>query len=141
MFPLHGAILFDPHFKFRDGASKGKLFIILGIAPSNDYIVARTTSNPQRKSWQYGCHNDEPDPSFCIPIGRNVFPLDTWICLDYLMDLDDYELKAKTKMGSIEQKGVLPGDILRDLLACAASAEDTTYQQEQTIRDILAELP
>lgn len=141
MFPLLGAIFFDPNFQFPDGGNKGKLFTILGLAPSDDYIVARTTSNGQRKSWNYGCHNDEPDPSFCIPIGRGVFPLDTWICLDYLMNLDVYELGAKVKSGSIQQKGNLPVEILRELLACTASADDTTIQQERVIRDTLAQLP
>ena len=141
MFPLLGAIFFDPNFKFPDGAIKGKYFAILGLAPSKDYIVARTTSKGQRKSWQYGCHNDEPDANFCIPIGRGVFPLDTWICLDYLMDMDVCELNAKLKAGSIGQTGTLPGNILKDLLACAACADDTTHRQEQVIRDILANLP
>lgn len=141
MSELLGVILFDPHFRFPDGGTKGKYFTILGKAPSDDYIVARTTSNGQRKSWQYGCHNDEPDPNFCIPIGQAIFPLDTWFCLDYLMNLDAYELKDKLKTGFIEQRGTLPHNIIKDLLNCAASAEDTTRQQETVMRDILANLP
>lgn len=141
MFPLLGAIFFDPQFRFPDGATKGKLFIILGLAPSDDYIVARTTSKGQRKSWQYGCHNDEPDPNFFIPVGAGLFHLDTWVCLDYLVELDVSDFKAKVKAGAIEQKGKLPPGILKDLLNCAAAAEDTTHRQERVIRNVMDVLP
>ncbi len=140
MAPQPGDIYYDPHFRFPDGAMKGKLFIILGLAPSDDYIVARTTSNPQRKSWHYGCHNDEPDPNFFIPIGRQVFHKDTWINLDYLVDLDARDFKAKIKARDIQHKDRLPVDILKDLMACAASADDTTQLQEKVIRDTLTTL-
>lgn len=141
MFPLLGAVFFDPHFRFPDGVTKGKLFIVLGLAPSNDYIVARTTSNAQRKSWHYGCHNDEPDPNFFIPVGRGLFNLDTWVCLDYLVDLDVIDFKDKVRAGDIEKKGQLPPDMLKELLTCAAAADDTTHRQEQVIRDTVANLP
>lgn len=136
-----GEILFDPNFVFPDGHTKGKLLIILARSPANDYIVARTTSNPQRKGFAYGCHNDEPDPNFSIPQTKGVFPKDTWVCLDYLYDFDDLKLEGKVATGAITHKGMLPSDILKDLMGCAAGADDTKVQQATAIRNALSMIP
>lgn len=136
-----GEILFDPTFVFADGQTKGKLLIILARSAANDYIVARTTSNPQRKSFTYGCHNDEPDPSFCIPQTKAVFPKDTWVCLDRLYTFDDFQLEAKVTTGAITSKGGLPIDMLEALMGCAAGADDTEVNQAKAIRDALSNLP
>lgn len=140
MFPLLGSIFFDPGFRFPDGQRGRKLFIELGRSPAADYITARTTSNPTHKSWKYGCHNDEPEPSFFIPASLKVFPEDTWVCLDYLADLDAKEFEAKVAAGDIRKMGVMPTNILKDLIECAAGAEDTTQMQARVLRDVLAEL-
>ena len=136
-----GEVLFDPSFVFPDGQTKGKLLIILARSLANDFIVARTTSNPQRKSFQYGCHNDEPDPNFSIPKTTGAFPKDTWVCLDYLFNFDDLELEAKVAAGAIAPKGMLPTNILKALMDCAACANDTTGQQATAIRDALSKIP
>lgn len=141
MSSLLGAIYYDPNFRFPDGETKAKLFIILAESPAGDYIVARTTSNPQRKSRTYGCHNDEPDPNFAIPVTASVFPKDTWISLDYLLDLDVTKFKTRVASKQIEEKGMLPAQMLKDLIDCAASADDTTGKQSRYLRDTLASLP
>lgn len=135
-----GEILFDPNFVFPDGQTKGKLLIILARSLANDYIVARTTSNPQRKSFVYGCHNDEPDPNFSIPQTTGAFPKDTWVCLDYLLNLDDLKLEASVTCGRITQKGPLHVNILKDVMRCAAGAEDIDGRQATAINDALAKL-
>jgi len=136
-----GEILFDPNFVFPDGHTKGKLLIILARSLANDYIVARTTSNPQRKSFAYGCHNDEPDPNFSIPQTTGAFPKDTWVCLDYLLNLDDFKLEAEVAAGRITPKGMLPPSILKDLMRCAAGAEDIDGRQATAINNALAKIP
>lgn len=136
-----GEILFDPDFVFLDGQTKGKLLIILARSKANDYIVARTTSNPQRKSFTYGCHNDEPDPNFSIPKTTGAFPKDTWVCLDYLYDFDNLKLEAKVAAGEITQKGMLPPGILKAVMGCAACADDTEGRQATAIRDALSKMP
>ncbi len=135
-----GEILFDPTFVFADGQTKGKLLIILARSLANDYIVARTTSNPQRKSFSYGCHNDEPDPNFCIPQTKLVFPKDTWVCLDRLYTFDDLLLEAKVAAGAITPKGVLPVDMQKALMDCAAGADDTEVNQAKAIRNALSNI-
>lgn len=141
MHPQIGGIFFDPGFRFPDGNRGEKLFIILGVSPSDDYVVARTTSNPTHKSWTYGCHSDEADPNFFIPSSARIFPKDTWVCLDYLSDFDVREFDRKVANGNIERKGNLPQAVLKDLMGCAASADDTTQAQVKVLRDTLAELP
>ena len=136
-----GEILFDPNFIFPDGRTKGKLLIILARSLADDYIVARTTSNPQRKSFNYGCHNDEPDPSFSIPKTTGAFPKDTWVCLDYLLNFDDLKLEAKVAASEITQKGVLQPDILKAVMGCAAGAYDIDGRQATAIRNALSKMP
>lgn len=135
-----GEILFDPNFVFPDGHTKGKLLIILARSQANDYIVARTTSNPQRKSFNYGCHNDEPDPNFSIPQTIGAFPKDTWVCLDYLLNMDDLKLEAEVTAGRISQKGLLRTEILKGVMDCAAGAEDIDGRQATAIRNALAKI-
>ena len=94
-FPLFGAVFYDPNFRFRDGEVSDKLFVILALSPAKDYVVARTTSSQDRKSWTYGCHNDDPYPNFFIPSAINIFPKDTWICLDYLAEFDQADFQKR----------------------------------------------
>lgn len=137
-FPLLGSIFHDPDFIFADGEHGNKLFAVLGLSPSQDYIVARTTSQPDRKSWVYGCHNDEPDANFFIPVNMGIFPKDTWICLDYLVDFDTKEFDKKVADIKIERKGTIPIEVLKALLSCAANADDTSIKQSKVLMDTLA---
>lgn len=86
-------IFHDPQFFFKDGEVGNKLFIVLALSIAKDYVVARTTSNPDRKSWTYGCHNSDPYPNFFIPDKAKIFPENTWVCLDYLIELDELDFK------------------------------------------------
>lgn len=137
-FSLLGAIFHDPDFVFADGEHGNKLFVVLAKSPALDYIVARTTSQPDRKSWVYGCHNDEPDANFFIPINLAIFPKDTWICLDYLIDFDTQEFDSKVNSSQIVRKGDLPIEVTKALLGCAANAEDTSGKQSKVLMDTLA---
>lgn len=137
-FPILGVIFHDPDFLFHDGEHGNKLFVVLGLSPSKDYIVARTTSQPDRKSWIYGCHNDEPDANFFVPITLGIFPKDTWICLDYLADFDTQEFDKKVISSKIVRKGILPLSVIKDLLSCAANADDTSGKQSKVLLDTLA---
>lgn len=136
-----GQILHDPCFEFNDGEVGNKLIIVLGrCCKADNYIVVRTTSKPDRKSWEYGCHNNEPDPNFFIPVTLGLFPLDTWVCLDYLTDLDVVEFNKGLTNKDRFEKGQLSINVLKNLLDCASRADDTTQYQSQILRDVLATL-
>lgn len=137
-FALLGAIFYDRRFPFLDGSHGGKLFTVLALSPAADYIVAKTTSKPDRKSWTYGCHNGDPYPNFFIPVTLKLFPLDTWICMDALYEFDQHEFQQRITTGALIEKGRLTKKVIKDLLDCAARADGTTRAQEKALRDELA---
>lgn len=138
-----GEFFFDPAFVFADGIVGEKLFIVLARSKADNFIVARTTSNPQRKSFQYGCHNDEPDPNFCIPkTASSPFNEHTWVNLDYLSEFDNHELTNRVeRLRNIQRLGSIPTDTLKAIMDCAARADDTLRYQSDAIRNMLATLP
>lgn len=137
-----GDIFFDPAFVFADGNVGEKLFIVLARSKADNFIVARTTSNPQRKSRDYGCHNDEPDPTFSIPIGANgPFDLHTWVNLDYLSEFDSYTLSSQVQKGFIKSIGSIPTSVLKGIMDCASRADDVLGYQASAIRDALSAMP
>lgn len=136
-----GDVFHDPNFRFPDGEVGNKLLVILAISKSNDYIIARTTSKPRAHSWTYGCHNDSVEPNFFIPKTLNLFHVDTWVCLDYLVDMDSFEFDEKVGNGSIHKLIKLPTNIFKAVIDCASRADDTSLMQEKVLRDVLARLP
>lgn len=138
-----GEFFFDPAFVFADGVVGEKLFVVLARSKADNFIVARTTSNPQRKSFIYGCHNDEPDPNFFIPkTTSSPFHEHTWVNLDYLSEFDSTELVNRVEtLRNIQRIGTIPLDILKALMDCASRADDTLRYQADAIRDTLAALP
>jgi hypothetical protein len=137
-----GEFFFDPAFVFADKALGEKLFIVLARSKADNFIVARTTSNPQRKSFNYGCHNDEPDPNFFVPkTATSPFNEHTWVNLDYLSEFDSNELTNRVeKLHNIQRIGNIPIDILKAIMDCASRADDTLCYQSDAIRDTLAAL-
>lgn len=137
-----GEFFFDTAFVFADGVVGEKLFIVLARSKADNFIVARTTSNPQRKSFIFGCHNDEPDPNFCIPkIAGSPFDEHTWVNLDYLSEFDSYELLKRVQKGNIRRIGSIPPTTLKALMDCASRADDILGYQASAIRDALSAMP
>lgn len=139
-FPKFGFVYHDPNFPYQDGEAGNKLFVVLSLDVADNLIVARTTSRSDRKSWTYGCHNNDPYPNFFIPKDIGIFPDNTWVSLNYLTEFDQLQFDNKVAVGLIEKKNELPKRLMRELLECAAAAEGTTVAQERAIRDILAKL-
>lgn len=134
-----GEVFHDPNFRFPDGESGNKLLIVLAVSRCGDFIVARTTSKPRAHSWTYGCHNDSVEPNFFIPKTLNIFHEDTWVCLDYLVELDSAEFSAKVS-GAINKIAEIPVELLKLIIDCASRADDTTQRQEQDLRNTLVNL-
>lgn len=128
-----GAVFHDPAFVFQDGERGNKLFIALAIG-SDLCTVARTTSKPSGKSRTYGCHNNDRFPNFFIPLEATIFPDDTWVCLDYLVDFKLAEFEQKVKQDVIHKVNALSLGLLVDLLECAIDAEDVTGLQVKQLR-------
>jgi hypothetical protein len=133
-----GRVLRDPNFPFADGKTGIKLFVVLCRSKTGDWIVARTTSQAGGRQWVVGCSLTEGYPSFYIPKGSAIFALDTWICLDYLVEFDAFELKENLKKGAIEDRGEIDVKLLCEILECAYKAEDISQAQADAIRDTMA---
>lgn len=119
-----GEVYFVPDCKFPDGQSSNKLLIILGLNPIGDYVVLRTTSQARLRRTTPGCQNGDREPGFFIPQGTSqVFPLDTWVCLDYSLtfEVPDFE-KCIGKV--YEYRGQLEQHLICQLLRCSIGAED-----------------
>lgn len=134
-----GEVLHDPSFTFRDGETGNKLLVVL-VVTAEVCLTARTTSQPQRKSRNYGCHHDDFQPNFYLPLEARIFPKDTWVCLDYLTELEPATLQARLAAGQIHHRAKLTSGVLRELLECARDAEDVTHAQAELIRKSLAAL-
>lgn len=134
-----GDVLHDPSFVFRDGERGNKLLVVLGLSETI-CLVARTTSKQHRKSRDYGCQPDDFQANFYLPREARIFLDDTWICLDYLTELDARAL-IPTIGKTIKLKSRLTRGVLRDLLECVLRSEDITKAQESLLQKTLAVLP
>lgn len=128
-----GEVLHDPSFVFRDGETGNKLLVVLAVDEAI-CLVARTTSQPLRKSRSYGCHHEDAQPNFYLPLEAGIFPKDTWLCLDYLTELQAAALQKSLDAGRIKRRSRLTPGVLREILNCAGEAEDTSQAQAAMIR-------
>lgn len=129
----YGYVYFDREFKFKDGNTGEKLFIVLCTSPLNDskVVVVRTTSQ-ERGAKSYGCHLDDRWQNFYLPEEAKVFEEPTWIMLDYAIEY------PASKLGTAAAKQIVKlGPVaFKDLLDCAAQATDI----EQDIRTAISKI-
>lgn len=132
-------ILRYPNYVFPDGGVRDKYLVILASSRADDWIVARSTSQPRARPMTPACNHGH-DPSFYVGTIPGIFQLDTWICLDRLDELDPRELWAKAVEGSILRAGALEASLFCALLDCATRADDTTQAQSKALADLRSEL-
>lgn len=85
--PLPGYVYLDKNFRFEDGTTKAKLFVVLCDSTLDDdcVLVARTTSKPKSRVVE-ACFNDQFPPNYCFPLDSAEFEKDTWIMFDYVRE-------------------------------------------------------
>jgi hypothetical protein len=75
-----GAVLHLKNFRFDDGGTANKYFVVLGAKQARNWLLAIATSQQKLKQYTMGCH--EKDGYYHIPGGgRDFFKLETWILL------------------------------------------------------------
>ena len=128
-----GIAYVDRNFRFKDGDTGKKIFIVLCTSPLNDskVVVVRATSK-ERGAKSYGCHLGDRWQNFFIPREAKTFPLDTWIMLDYAIEYSAVDL-GTADVGLVAKLGPIA---FKDLLNCAAQTTDI----EQDIRAAISEL-
>ncbi len=132
-----GAIFLDPNFVFLDGTTGKKLFVVLSNGVCGYYIVARTTSKDKFRSRFQGCNLDDRNANYFIPDQLRVFDCDTWICMDYLVDFDKAELERRLANNVLNYINRIDGDLLLDVVRCAAYSDDVSIEQEQELCKLL----
>lgn len=118
-----------------------KFLIILALPAGGDVVVRLLTSrNAGVRPEQPPCYHGDPYPGFFLGVPGGALPSKTWIDLRPFDDLDIDAFRGKARKGVLALVSSLARSQLGPALECAANADDTTRQQERSIRDGLARL-
>lgn len=127
-----GTILLHKNFAFSDGETKDKFLVILGMNESVA-VVAKTTSKGNRYRLDHGCQAGSHYPAFLLTVGCCCLPLNTWICLGELYELDIEHLRRGIGAGDIYRRGILNNELARSVQFCAKNCDDISAHQEVII--------
>ncbi len=131
-----GTIISDTQFRFSDGTIGQKLMIILNDGTTGKYIVIKTTSQPKRKGRKTGCQSDDYYPNFYLPDGSCCLRGESWLMLNEFFEFDTSHMLRGKFSGRMKHIGILPTDIVKELLDCAINCQDISLAQEQTLIDM-----
>ena len=98
----------------------------MGKTRADDWILARTTTQPHGRSHNPPCYLGEPYPGFYIDKCDGLLTQPTWITLNRLDDYDARDFDTKVAAGDITLLGELPLNTFCQILECAARAQDIT---------------
>jgi hypothetical protein len=122
---------------YRDAAGdwKVKYLLVLAGTPGSDVVYRLLTSRAHGRPRSPPCWHGDPYPGFYL--GRLGGPLsaDSWLSLQQADDFDGPAFLAALRDGLLAQVADLPLALLCPAMDCAATADDTTRQQEGCIRD------
>lgn len=134
-----GTILFDPQFRFHDGKTGPKLFVVLNDGRNGVFIVVKTTSNDSRYSVVYGCQVTARFPHFYLPKGSCCLPEHTWLCLDEFYEFDSDDLVQRVTQTRINRIGVLAPELTLEVQGCVLNSEDISQAHAEDIREVWQE--
>jgi hypothetical protein len=135
-----GHIYYFRDFLFTNGERKNKYLLVLAASRSDDYIFRLLTSRPHGRSTNPPCHHGNPYPSFYLDTAGGILPKESWLDLRIQDDYDKSDFDSMLSSGRISLIGSIPKPLFCAALGCVAEADDTTYAQEQALRDLLSEL-
>mgnify|MGYP005815738393 CR=1 FL=1 len=121
-----GCVLHWAGFKFEDGSTANKYFVIVGSQPGKNYLAVIATS--QMKHGRKAVPGGNADGGwYHIPGGgKDFFPKDTWLLFDTPIELSAADLLARKLKGEIETKGNLRGDIANAICNCMKKCDDVS---------------
>jgi len=121
-----------------DGVLKAKYLLVLAALPRHDLVVRLLTSrHPELRPEHPACFHGDPYPGFYLGVLGGPLTARSWLDLRFLDDFDPKEFDRKLQIERLREVMPLPAALLRSALLCAASADDTTVQQERRLRDAL----
>lgn len=122
------------------GELERKFLVFLAPTPGDDWVARLLTSQANMRTEQPPCSLGYPYPGFFLGVLGQVLPLKTWVDLRGLPDIDPLSVTQLVRLGIMGSVMALPKASLKQLIECAAAAEDTTRQQERALRDQLARM-
>lgn len=130
-----GTIYHFSDFLFTNGERKNKYLLLLAVSRSGDYIFRLLTSRPHGRATHPPCHHGNPYPSFYLDTAGGLLPKESWLDLRPQLDYDSVDFDSFLSSGRITLIGLVSKPLLCAALECVADADDTTYAQEQALRD------
>lgn len=125
----------------QTGQLKTKFLLILALPNGGDVVARLLTSRyASHRLEQPPCYHGDPYPGFYLGVPGGALSVKTWVDLRKLDDLDIDAVNGFLRKGVMTLVSTLSKEQLRPVMECAASANDTTRQQERSIRDALASL-
>lgn len=113
---LPGYVYFDPNFKFHDGTTGRKLFVVLCDSPlDNEFVVVARTTSTRKNNIDYGCELAEYPPCFFLPEAISDLDKDSWIMLDYVVEYDVGSVEKMTRKAQLSIEHTI------DLLKCGSA--------------------
>lgn len=133
------------HARFYADSDTGELkpkFLIVLACPAGGDLVARllTSRHAESRSETPACHHGAPYPGYFLGVLGDPLVKKSWIDLRPFDDLDSHAFERQRDQGILTPVAKISGDMLCSALECAASADDTTRQQERHLRDTLARI-
>jgi hypothetical protein len=135
-----GAIYRHARF-YRDettGELLPKYLAVLAALRGGDVVFRLLTSRPHGRRENPPCYHGDPYPSFYLAVLGSPLTEKSWLDLRGSEDFESGEFRSELAGKILQPVTRLSGAVLRAALECAAGAADTTYAQEQAIRDQLA---
>jgi hypothetical protein len=130
------------HTRFYREETTGELLpkylAVLGALRGGDVVFRLLTSQPHGRRESPPCCHGDPYPSFYLGVLGGPLTKKSWLDLRGSEDFESGEFLSELAGKVLEPVARLSGAVLRAAMECAAAAADTTYAQEQAIRDQLA---
>jgi len=123
-----GAVLHWKQFKFEDGESANKYFVVLGAHPDRNWLFVVATSKKKRRQYSMGCH--EKEGYYHIPNGgRDFFKLDTWLLLMECKEIDRQMAVQLFSTGELTHEGDLRVAMINAIRDCLRRCDDASAAQ------------
>ena len=117
-----------------------KFFIVLALMPSDDIVSRLLTSRIHGRREAPPCFHGDPYPSYYLGVLGDPLTKKSWLDLRKFDDLDRSTIDRHYKKGLVTHVATVSGQVLFELMECAANADDTTTLQSRHILDALSRI-
>lgn len=126
-----------PYADSATGEVRSKYLVILSLPPGDD-VVFRVLTSRHANLRPSGCFHGVPYPGFALGVLGGQLTKPTWVDLREQDDYDADVFRGRLAKGAIAPVMQLGPPVIRELMACATGAADTTRRQARHIQDQMA---